>query len=381
MKKTIIFAFLMVSILSACGQANLPASDAPSGVLAEEIDLNVEILASENTTPVSSLDEAGSEKISIVCTIFPQYDWVRQILGEQADGFDLVLLGNRIDFHNYQPTVDDIVTISTCDIFIHIGGESDYWVDGVLANILNPNMIILNLLTSLDADEYGEAIEALGFHNRNDYHDHQDDDDEHHDHHDHHHDGDDDDDEQNDDNHAHEADEHVWLSLANAAFFTQLITEAVISLDSANRETYEANASSFMNQLLTLHDQYQEAINHSTGLTLVCADRFPFYYLAADYGINYHAAFPGCSAETEASFETVIFLAGKIDQYALHHVIVTESSDQSIAKTIINNTAEKDQKIYVLDSMQSVSATDALQTSYFRIMEDNLDVLKEILPH
>jgi zinc transport system substrate-binding protein len=321
MKKIIIFTFLLVSLLSACGQA-----------------------------------DAG--KPAIVCTIFPQYDWVRQILGERADDFSLVLLGNRIDFHNYQPTVDDIVTISTCDLFVHIGGESDYWVDGVLANILNPDMVILDLLSLLDTDAFEETIEAIGFQHPDD-HGHEDHGDGH-------------------DEHEHELDEHVWLSLANAAFFTQLITEAVISLDPAHRETYEANAITYVNQLLALHHQYQEALGGADGLTVVCADRFPFYYLAADYGISYYAAFPGCSADTEASFETVIFLAGKVDEHRLKNVIVTESSDQSIAQTIISNTADKNQKIHALDSMQSVSAAGALETSYLRIMEENLAVLREI---
>lgn len=370
MKK--IAAFILTTLLLLCGCTS------PSQMAGEnqvEPPLNETI---STDSPIILETAPPSKSPTIVCTIFPQYDWARQILGGQAELFDLILLGNRIDFHNFQPSVDNIVTISTCDLFIYIGGESDGWVDGVLKNSLNPEMIVLNLLALLDVDELENFKETKGFpqidpqtnHSNDHHHDHHDDyhDDQHEDHHDdYHHD------------HDEEMDEHIWLSLANAAFLTQLIKDAIISLDPTNHEIYEANASAYLAQLQKLDHEYHEIVKTSAQFTLLCGDRFPFHHLAGDYGLDYYAAFPGCSAETEASFETIIYLAGKIDELKLTNLIVTESSDQSIAKTIIGNTLTKDQEISVLDSMQSISATDASQITYLAIMENNLKVLREIL--
>ena len=304
------------------------------------------------------------EKFNIVCTIFPQYDWVRQIIGDKKDNFNLtLLLNNRIDLHNYQPSVDDIIKISNCDLFIYIGGESDEWVDDVLEQALNPNMIVINLLDILGdkAKHEDHHVESM----------HEDDD------HDHH----------NDDAHGHDdhdgddhLDEHVWLSLRNAIIFCPVIVNALSSLDEVNTETYQNNMGSYIGKLATLDFEYQTAIRTSPLNTLLFADRFPFRYLVDDYSISYYAAFSGCSAETEASFETIIFLAKKMDELNLNSVMVTESSEQSIAKTVISNTKKRNQKILVLDAMQSVTSRDVDNgTTYISIMEKNLSVLKEAL--
>ncbi|MCL2717754.1 MAG: metal ABC transporter substrate-binding protein [Lachnospiraceae bacterium] len=372
MKNKLTLLIIIAALLfSACGQSNQPVIEAQ--VSQQETESVPSESPEPEAAPVIELpEEPEPEKLTIVCTIFPQYDWVRQILGEKISDFDLVLLGNRVDLHNYQPSVDDIVTISISDLFIYIGGESDRWVDGVLANSLNPDMISIDLMYLLDSDEFEEFIEASGARNEQDscddhHHGH------HHDHHGHHHHDDD------DHHHDDEADEHVWLSLYNAAFLTGSITEAIISLDPANREIYEANKNAYLNKISVLKDQYNEVINNSSNLVILCGDRFPFRYLAEDYCITYYAAFPGCSAETEASFETIIFLAGKIDELKLNSLVVTESSDQSIARTIISNTADKNQTIHVLNSMQSISAIEAVQTTYLQIMESNLKVLEAVL--
>jgi zinc transport system substrate-binding protein len=175
-----------------------------------------------------------------------------------------------------------------------------------------------------------------------------------------------------------EYDEHVWLSLNNASIFVDAIEEALAAVDSANSDAYKANADSYKSELSALNNQYEEVVSSASGDTVLFGDRFPFRYMVDDYGLNYYAAFVGCSAETEASFETITFLAGKVDELGLKSVLTIENSDNKIAETIIENTADKDAKILALDSMQSTTSTDA---SYLDIMKSNLDVLREALDY
>ena len=292
-------------------------------------------------------------KKSIVCTIFPQYDWVRQILGDKAGDMELtLLLNNRVDLHSYQPSVDDIVKISNSDLFIYVGGESDGWARDALKEAANKNMIVINLLDALGGaaktEEIREGMEA----------------------------------EENggaDEDEA-EYDEHVWLSLKNARVLCAVIADALSKLDAGNAGEYKSNLSRYDEKLRSLDADYKSATAAASVKTLLFGDRFPFRYLVDDYGLDYHAAFPGCSAETEASFETIVFLAKKVDELGLKTVMVTESSDKSIAGTIIGNTAARNQRILVLDSMQSVTAGDVQNgTTYLSVMENNLNVLKDAL--
>jgi len=301
-------------------------------------------------------------KISVVCTIFPQYDWVRQILGDNADNMNLTLLLNsRIDLHNYQPSVDDFVKISGCDLFIYVGGESDGWVDDALKQATNENMIVINLMDTLgNAAKIEEIIEGM----KEDDHDHNEDTEEH------------------EDDHDHEAefDEHIWLSLKNARILCSAIADALSSLDVDNAEAYQNNLALYIEKLSALDSEYQAVIKAAPVKTLLFGDRFPFRYLVDDYGLRYYAAFAGCSAETEASFKTIIFLAGKVDELSLNNIMVTESSNKKIAETIIRESKGKNQQILVMDAMQSVASKDiANGATYLSIMESNLSVLKEAL--
>jgi len=310
-----------------------------------------------------------SEKLQIVATIFPQYDWMRQILGEEAENAELtLLLDSGVDLHNYQPTIDDIVKISSCDMFIYTGGESDAWVEDALANATNDDMIVINLLDELgDSVKQEEIKEGMEHeHEDEEAHEHADEDA-----HEETHDGE----------HEHgELDEHVWLSLHHAQTLCGYISERLCELDPDHADVYRVNAAAYNERLAALDDEYTEVAANAVYDTLLFCDRFPFRYLVDDYGLDYYAAFSGCSAETEASFETVVFLANKIDELNLENVLVIETSDQSIAKTVIKNTATKDQQILVLNSLQSVT-TAGIESgiSYLSIMESNLDVLEEAL--
>lgn len=296
-------------------------------------------------------DSAASNKLNIVTTIFPAYDWVREILGAETDRAEItMLLDSGVDLHSYQPTVDDIVKISDCDLFLYVGGESDGWVEDALKNAPNKDRQVIRLLDVLgDSAKAEETVAGM----QEEEHDHEEE---------------------------AEYDEHIWLSLKNAQVLVAAISEALQETDPARKDTYAANAAAYVEKLSALDGEYRAAVDSGKYKTLLFGDRFPFRYLADDYGLDYYAAFPGCSAETEASFETVSFLAGKMDALGLPCVLTIEGTQHKIAETIVQNTAQKNQQVLTMDSMQAVTANDAASgVSYLSIMEKNLSVLKKAL--
>ena len=345
-------------------------------------------------------DDAEGHPLQIVTTIFPEYDWVMNILGDNPGNAEVtMLLENGVDLHSFQPTVEDILKISTCDVFVYVGGESDKWVAEALQEAVNKDMVVIDLLdvlgSSVKEEELVEGMEADHDHDHDEDHDedhddedHDDDhDDEDHDDEDHDddHEDEDHDEDHDDEDHDHdhdevEYDEHVWLSLDNAEKLVKFLSEALEGADPANAQVYESNAGSYIGKLEALDDQYEQALSEGTKDTVLFGDRFPFRYLTDDYDLSYYAAFLGCSAETEASFETIAFLAGKVDELSLHTVLTIEGTDHRIAETIVQSTKTKDQQILALDSMQSTTAKDVENgASYLSIMENNLEVFKEAL--
>ena len=493
----------------------------------------VGLLAGCGKKNAAETGESDSNKLSVVTTIFPEYDWVKEILGDKAESTDLtMLLDNGVDLHSYQPTADDIVKISDCDLFIYVGGESDGWVEDALKEATNKDMKVIDLLEVLGdsvkteetvegmqetehahdhskevstfedhevqdrslsdwagswqsaypfaldgtlddafaamaeegemtADEYktyyqngyktditniniegdhiaftyedgkkvGSDYKYIGYYIQNwstgtkaamyrfeavdrtsgvpvciEFNDHMiesaapehfhirmsnesfdaivdpekswptffpadmtgEDLCEHMEGHGH--------------DHEEEADEHVWLSLKNAKTLVAAIADALQELDPDNKDTYAANAAAYIEKLSVLDGAYQSAVDGAARKTVLFGDRFPFRYLVDDYGLSYYAAFAGCSAESEASFETVSFLAKKVDELKLPCVLTIEGKNHKIAETIVENTAEKNQKILTMDSMQSTTSEDVANgTTYLSVMEQNLSMLKEAL--
>ena len=295
----------------------------------------------------------NDNKLQIVTTIFPEYDWVKNILGDNPSGAEVtMLLDNGVDLHSYQPTAEDIMKISGCDVFVYVGGESDEWVEDALRSAANKNLVAVNLLEALgekvkeeelvegmEGEEEGEEAEG-----------------------------------------GPEYDEHVWLSLKNASVLVEAVADAIEKADAGNAEVYKKNTQAYIDRLNKLDKEYEVVVAEGSVKTLLFGDRFPFRYMTDDYGLTYYAAFVGCSAETEASFETITFLAGKVDELSLSCVMTIEGSDQRIAETIVQNTKSKDQKILTLDSMQSTTSEDVRNgVNYLSVMEGNLEVLKEAL--
>ncbi len=392
--------------------------------------------ACSNTTT----EEENTEKLTIVTTIFPIYDWVMQVLGDEAENYNVVMLMDTgVDLHSYEATADDLITIYESDMFIYNGGESDEWVEDALENATNPDMVVIDLLVDVlgddaltevsvegmqesddddhdhddedeDEDDHDHDDEEEATEEDEDDHDHDDEeeateeDEDDHDHddeeevteededdHDHDdeeeteededdHDHDDDEDEDEEEHeHSHE-DEHMWLSLNNAQTFTAYLADVIATADEANAEIYTANQTAYAAELASLDSEYAAVVDAATFDTILFADRFPFRYLVDDYGISYYAAFSGCSSETEASFETITFLADKVDELGLTSVLIIDGATTEIADTVIANTESGDQEILVLDSMQSITATSIEDgASYLDIMTSNLEVLEGAL--
>lgn len=303
----------------------------------------------------ASNTNTGTGKIKIVTTIFPIYDWVKEIVGDNENVELTMLLDKGVDLHSFQPTADDIVKISACDMFIYVGGESDEWVEDALKEATNKNQVSVNLLnvlgSSVKEEEVKEGMEAE--HEEEGEHEHEEE---------------------------PEYDEHVWLSLKNAKVLCEKISAELCKLDATNKEAYQSNTTAYTAKLDSLDKEYEAAVKNAGVKTVLFGDRFPFRYLVDDYGLDYYAAFVGCSAESEASFETIVFLAKKVDELGLKAILQIESSDGKIAKTIKDNTKSKNQEILTLDSLQSTTGEQAKSgKTYLSAMQSNLEILKNAL--
>lgn len=294
-----------------------------------------------------------SSKTNIVCTIFPQYDWVRNLCGDSDYETTLSLIvKNGVDLHSYQPSAQDMVQISTCDIFIYIGGESDQWVKDALKNANNENTKVINLMEVLkDQIKEEKMIEGMQSEGA---------------------------DENSEESEEIEYDEHIWLSIKNAQICCKAITDQLCEAVPQNAQMYTKNLNAYLDKLSKLDLEYKNAVAESNNNTILVCDRFPFRYLADDYNLNYYAAFTGCSSETEASFETVSFLSNKLNELKLTSVFTLEHNNQKIARTVIANAKKPACDILVLDSMQSTTLREAFNgTTYCSIMQNNLENLKK----
>jgi zinc transport system substrate-binding protein len=296
--------------------------------------------------------ESQNGKLNIVCTNFSEYDWTKNIIGDTDSANITYLLESGIDIHNYQPSVNDMVTISNCDMFIYVGGESESWVDDALKNSVNKDMKVIKLFDSVQESLKKEEIT---------------------------------DEMEHEDEHSHvedepEYDEHVWLSVRNAQTICSSICDDLCVLDPANADKYKANLAEYDLRLKELDESFCDMVDNASTQTVLFGDRFPFRYFVEDYGLDYYAAFAGCSAESEASFETIAKLANKLDTLQLNTVFTIDNSDDSLAKSIINNSKSRTASVEKLNSLQSVTKNDiAAGASYISIMQDNLDTLKKVL--
>ncbi len=293
-----------------------------------------------------SAKSGSGKQLKIIATIYPEYEWVKQIVGD-VDNVEVdLLLDKGVDLHSFQPTAKDIINISSSDVFIYVGGESDKWVDDVLKEVQNKDIKALNLIEALgDMAKEEKTVEGMQSEDEGE------------------------EDEK-------EIDEHIWLSVKNASKLCKSIADTLGEKDPDNKETYSKNSEAYIAKLNELDGQYEQACKSAKNNTLIFADRFPFRYLTDDYKLKYYAAFSGCSAESEASFKTLVFLANKLDELKLNKLIIIDGSDKKIADAVIDTAKTKDVEVLTLNSMQSAVGDD---DTYLSIMQSNLEVLKKAL--
>ena len=295
--------------------------------------------ASENTN--------SGEKLSVVSTIFPGYDFTREIAGDNVSL--TMLLPPGTESHSFDPTPQDAITIQNCDVFIYVGGESDTWIDGMLNSIDTSNMTIISMMDAVEVVE--EEIKA-GMEND---HDHP----------------------EEDGLDKLEYDEHVWTSPINAMGIAEEITAALMALDPDNADTYRTNCSAYIEKLEELDASFRGVVQNAKRDTLIFGDRFPFRYFVDEYGLDYEAAFPGCSSETEASAKTLAFLIDKTNNENIPVVFHIEFSNEKMADIICESTGARK---LLLHSCHNVTKADFESgVSYIELMTQNAENLKEAL--
>lgn len=312
--------------------------------------------------------EGAAKKISVIAVTYPQYDWFKNVLGGRADAVDLkLLIKNGADLHSYQPSAQDIAAIASADMVVYVGGESDEWIEKALAATPKEGRIEVNMMKVLGdrvkEEEVVEGMQVETKENAEENHEHA----ERHHHH--------------DEEEEVENDEHIWLSLKNAEILVKALAESIAKLDTAHATEYHMNAALYIAKISALDAQYRATMENATLKTILFGDRFPFRYLVDDYGIKYYAAFVGCSAESEASFETITFLAGKMDSLALPAIFTIDGSDGKIARAILDASKNsKNGEVLMLNSIQSVKDEQIKAgADYLSIMRGNLEVLKKAI--
>lgn len=284
----------------------------------------------------------NADGYSIVCTVFPIYDWTKNVTEGIPDVSVSIIVDSGTDPHSYNASASDVAAISSADMLIYVGGESDAWVSDVIKNLGDKAPKTVKLI---------DGVCEIG-HDHGDSHEHE-----------------------------HSAyDEHVWLSLKNASSLTATISDAISEALPENAELINNNAKNYISKINALDKKAEDSIALAKVKTLLFADRFPFSYMAKDYSLECFAAFSGCSTDSEATFETVTTLATKLDELSLSYVLVLESSDKKLAQTVIASSRSKNAEILVLDSMQSITEKSISSgLTYLSVMESNIDVLIKAL--
>ena len=317
-------------------------------------------------------EENSSKKIKVVATIFPVYDFLREIGGDKIDLTMLMTPG--AETHSYEPTPKDMKTVSNADFFAYVGGDSDEWVDKILDGNKNDKMKVVTLMDCVKTvdEEHVEGMEEEHDHDHDEDVDGKDDSDkdkdEHdeHDEHDHDHDGDE-----------PEQDEHVWTSPKNAIEIVKKLTSELSKVDPDNANYCKENSKNYIKKLEDLDREFEDVVKNGKRKEIIFGDRFPFRYFVDRYGLKYYAAFPGCSTDTEASASTVAFLTNKVKEDKIPVIFHIELSNNKIAKSIAEATGAK---MLQLNAVHNVTKEDFEKgETYLSLMEKNLKPLEEAL--
>ncbi len=291
----------------------------------------------------AKISEKDSGKLSVITTNFALYDFAKQLGGEYVDVTLLIKPGTEI--HSYEPTAADMVAINESDVFLYIGGESEGWLENVISSLDTDNIISLALI---------DTVETSATEHEHDEHD-----------------------AEHSDEHEHEYDEHIWTSPKNAIIMCENISEAFCKADDAHKVEFDSLLSEYKTQLEELDYTFTEIINSSQCKYIAVGDRFPFIYFAKDYGLEYCAAYEGCSSDSEVSIETMTQMTQVIKEQNLPVVFYIEMSNMQIAQTLSDETGAK---TMLLHSCQNVTDDEMKNgETYISLMTQNADNLREAL--
>lgn len=296
--------------------------------------------------------QEDADRISVVTTIFPQYDFVRQIAGDKVQVQMLLKPGE--ESHSYEPAPQDIIAIQNCDLFIYVGGENDAWVEDILESMPDAGMRTLRLMDCVETveEEHVEGMKERPGHSHDEA-------------------------EEEGEHSVHEIDEHVWTSPGNASLIAGRIAELLCGADPENRDLYEKNVSLYQEDLEELDREFQDIVDNAERNLLIFGDRFPFRYFADAYGLDYYAAFPGCASDTEPSAAAMAFLIEKTKEEQVPAVLKMELSNDNIANAIAE-AAGTDVKVFYSCHNLTAEQFEAGET-YLGMMEKNAETLKEVL--
>ena len=284
------------------------------------------------------VQEPPGDELSVVTTIFAPYDFARAVAGDLVQV--TMLLPPAGESHSFEPTPQDIVRIRNCGVFVYVGGESDAWVERILSAMDTSKIQVVTLMDCVEVvdEELKEGME-----------------------------GEDD----------TEPDEHVWTSPKNAGLITRKIADAMCAADPENAAAYQANTAKYLAELETLDGEFRKLVEGAVRKTIAFGDRFPFRYFTDAYGLDYCAAFPGCSTETEASVNTVLFLIGKIRAEGIPVVFHAELSNENMARAIGRATGAR---VLQLHACHNISRADyEAGKTYLDLMAENLEALRQAL--
>ncbi|MDR3279605.1 MAG: metal ABC transporter substrate-binding protein, partial [Synergistaceae bacterium] len=290
-------------------------------------------------------DKDGS-KVKVVATIFPQYDFTREIAGDKIELS--MLLRPGAESHSFDPTPQDIIDVKNCDVFIYVGGESDEWVKEILESMDTSKMKILSLMDMVEPVEE-EIVEGM------------------------------EEEAEEEEGHDHEAelDEHVWTSPVNVKLIVSAIADALCEADGGNARFYRNNAAAYLKKLDVLDADFKSVADKAARKTIIVGDRFPFRYLADAYGLSYYAAFPGCSTETEASAGTIAFLIDKVKSERIPVVFNIELSNEKMSDVICEATGAKKLLLHACHNITKKDFDNG--ANYIGLMTQNVKNLKEAL--
>ena len=299
---------------------------------------------------------ADNGKINIVATIFPEYDFARAIAGDRANITMLMSPGASV--HSFDPSPSDIIKIQNADVFIYIGGESDAWVDTMLDSIDTSHMKIIRLMDHIDAFE--EEIKEGMEHGEEDGHEEHAGESEH---------------SENEEHEEEPLDEHIWTSLKNAIILIDAIRGGICEKDSANTAFYTKNATNYQNELKKVDEEITNIVSTAKRKKIIVADKFPFLYFVRAYGLDYEAAFPGCSDQADAGAKTIAHLIGAVAEGQIPYIYHVELSNKSVAEAIAEQTGAE---MLLLNSCHNLSKEDFDNgATYLSLMQQNAENLKK----